>query len=197
MKKKNLFLTVLALALVLSATVGSALAYFTANASAEGKVPIKLGGGTHMDEEVGEWTKHVTIRYDKGDDPDNPNTQPVYVRFRAFGPSYDNGDAALTVTGEGWTLAEDGWYYYTQALGPDSAPAVIDVKIAEMTRAQYDKFLKEGDGLDVVVVYESAPVLYYSDGSPMPPTTSDIWNQKLQSTEQTFKTAGSGPEGGE
>ena len=77
------------------------------------------------------------------------------------------------------------------------APAVIDVKIAEMTRAQYDKFLKEGDGLDVVVVYESAPVLYYSDGSPMPPTTSDIWNQKLQSTEQTFKTAGSGPEGGE
>ena len=194
MKRKSFVLTVLVLALVLSATIGSALAYFTANASAVGSVPIELGGGTRMEEEVGSWSKTVTIRYDTGD-PNN--TQPVYVRFRAFGPSYDGGDGALTVTGEGWTQSGD-WYYYSQALDPEHADASpISVQIAEMTRAQYDKFLEEGDGLDVIVVYESAPVLYNADGSPMDPRTPEIWTQKVVQTRDTFNAAENGPEGGE
>lgn len=194
MKKKNLFLTALALALVLCAAVGSAWAYFTANASAVGRVPIELGGGAQIEEEFGEWTKTVTIRYDTGD-PNN--TQPVYVRFRAFGPSYEDGFGSLTVAGEGWTQLGD-WYYYGQALDPEHTDAgAISVKIDVKDRAQYDKFLDEGDGLDVVVVYESAPVLYNADGSPMDPTAEEIWSQKVVRTEDTFEPAQSGPEGGE
>lgn len=196
MKRKSFVLTVLVLALVLSATVGSALAYFTANASAGGSVPIELGGGTQMKEEVASWEKRVTISYDQGTDPENPNTQPVFVRFRAFGPSYDTGDGALTVTGDGWTRVGD-WYYYSQALDPEHPDAsLITVAIKEMSRAQYDKFLEEGDGLDVIVVYESAPALYKEDGSLMDPWAEAVWTQKVVSTESTFTPGESSPEGG-
>lgn len=193
MKRKSFVLTVLVLALVLSATVGSALAYFTANASAEGSVPVKVGGGTQMKEEVGSWQKVITISYDTSD-PNN--TQPVYVRFRAFGPTYSNGEGALTVTGDGWTQVGD-WYYYNQALDPEHPDAsLITVAIKEMSRAQYDKFLEEGDGLDVIVVYESAPALYKEDGSLMDPWAEAVWTQKVVSTRSTFTPGESSPEGG-
>lgn len=189
MKKKSLFLTVLVLALVLSAAVGSAWAYFTANASAQGSVPIELGGGSKMDESFASWTKTVTITYDLGED--GTNTQPVYVRFIATGPVYKDGSSALSyVAGENWVQQGDYWYYKLP-LSPENMNAdTMQVAIKEMPEAVYDEFLEEGDSIEVLVAYEFAPVLYDADGNPLEATDPDIWDQPLKTTQQTFTEGG-------
>ena len=52
MKKRTLILAVLAVVLVLSASIGSAVAYFTTYATARGGYVIHLGGRTEIEEDI-------------------------------------------------------------------------------------------------------------------------------------------------
>lgn len=152
MKGKNLALALLALAMVLGAGIGTAMGYFTAYTEARGAVPLRLGGaggGTSMQEDVSAWTKRITVTNDAG-------AVPVYIRARAFCGS------AYTLTYDwdaGWYDGGDGYYYFSEILSGGASTAQLRVKIGNIPEQA-----EQGDSFDVVVVYESTPVLYGEGG---------------------------------
>lgn len=158
--KKHVYLAAAALVLAGSLTVGKAAAYFTTYATATGGAEVDLGfTRTEPNEEVYDWTKHVQI--------DNTGDYACYVRVKAIaGEKFQSG---LVISGEGWTLGDDGYYYYK------------DLIPAGQSTPQTDQLLVKIDNMDsqedfnVVVVQECAPVLYDENGNPY----AD-WNQKLE-----------------
>lgn len=152
MKCKNILLSAAAGMLILSAGAGSTWAYFTTYTEARGGYPIQLGSQSRVEEEVGEWTKHVTVSNDEN------SSQPVYIRVKAFSGS----QYALTYSSSGaWSPGEDGYYYYSGIVEPGGTTEVLDIKIEGVPADA-----KEGDSFNVVVIYESTPVCYQEDGIP-------------------------------
>lgn len=149
MKHKFLLPAALTLALILGVSVQSAMAYFTTYASAEGGYSIALpGSDTDVGEDFSSWQKRVVVSNAEG-------SMPVFVRARAF-----SGDAyTLTYSGEGWAPGEDGYYYYNAMLAGGEVTAELLVHIDGVpTGAQ------PGDNFNVIVVYETTPVLYDEAG---------------------------------
>ncbi len=182
MKRRNLILTVLILALVLSAGIGSAWAYFTTFAEAKGGMALELGYKTEFEEEVTEARKVVNIHYNTAG---GENSQEVYVRVRAWSP--DGEKYPLSVAGDGWQLTGDWWVYLTP-LGPealDAAPLTIQIGGLEK-----DDLAQLGDSINVAVVHECAPVLYETDGTPVPATDGRIWDQQLIVANKTASEGG-------
>lgn len=162
MKKKTVYLAALALVLTLSASIGSAMAYFTTHVEAEGRYRLELGNETGIDEEFSDWTKHVTIR-------NTSESQPVYVRVRAFaGSEYEL--SYLDASGK-WTPGADGYYYYSNILNAGEAADMLDIRISNVPEE-----LKESVSFNVAVIYESTPVQYDENGDPY----AD-WSIKLDS----------------
>jgi len=173
MKKSKIFLTAisaLAAGMVLTATAGSAWAYFTTNTSASGSYALSLGNETRIVETYSEHTKHLVVT--------NEGTAPVYVRARAFSGSL----YGLAYTGEGWQAGADGYYYYNAAV-----PGITTAEDGTVTKSQttqldvlitFPEEAEEGDECNVVVIYESIPVQYDSDGNPLAPQAAD-WSGKV------------------
>lgn len=152
MKKKSIFLFALAVVLILATSISGTLAYFTTYAQAEGGYKIELGYNTEMHEEFSAWTKHVVITNKEG-------SQPVYVRVAAFsGSAYDllySDDSGL------WTLGDDGYHYYNEILYGGESTDELLIRIENIPADVLD-----GDSFNVVVIYETVPVLYDEDGKP-------------------------------
>ena len=148
MNKKKLILPLLAVILVLTATIQPALAYFTTYTRAKGGYTIHQGSTTTIDEEFDDWTKHLVITNKEG--------KPVFVRARAFA-----GEAfTLEYSGGGWSDGGDGWWYYNAPLAAgESTAGALDIRINNVPQATAEA------GFNVAVVYESTPVLYKPDGS--------------------------------
>lgn len=159
MRKKNILLAAMAAALTLSAGVGSAWAYFTTYAEAKGGYTIELGDRTTVEEEFSAWTKHVVVTSEEG-------SEPVYVRARAFcGSGY-----SLVYSGsDRWGPAADGYYYYSDILGGGESTDPLDVRIEDVP-AEVD----DAAAFNVVVVYETTPVLYREDGTPYADWTATL-----------------------
>ncbi len=162
MNKRKLAPAALALLLALTAAVPPALAYFTASVRADGGRQLRFGSNTDITEEFANWTKHATISAE-------PYTEPSYVRARAFS-AYET-----TISGEGWTDGGDGWFYYAtpvanlgegaeQPAGTVAATGPLDIVITvpDVQKGEVP------DGFDMPVVYESTPVRYNADGTPVP-----------------------------
>ena len=151
MKHKFLLPAALAFALILGVSVQSAMAYFTTYASAVGGYSITLSGSdTDMDEDFSGWQKRVVVSNTEG-------SMPVFVRARAF-----SGDAyTLTYSGEGWTPGSDGYYYYTPMLEGGAVTTELLVNISGVPED-----VQSGDNFNVIVVYETTPVLYNEAGEP-------------------------------
>lgn len=162
MGKKNGLLTAAAIMLILSAAIGSAWSYFTTYTEARGGYTVRLGDETTIDEEFSDWTKKVSIASEEG-------AEPVYIRAKAF----CGNEFQLIYSDESgkWTLGDEGWYYYSDILyGGETADTLL-VKIENIPEE-----VKDSDSFNVVVVYESTPVLYNEDGEPY----AD-WSVKLES----------------
>ena len=114
--------------MVTGTTVHQAIAYFTTYTAASGSAVLHLGFTTTIpDEEVSDWTKHVSIQ--------NTGDKECYVRVKAFvGELYE---AALTYTDTSgkWSAGEDGYYYYRDILAPDFNVIVVQ----ECTAVLYDE----------------------------------------------------------
>lgn len=151
MKKAKYFLVLLALVMVMTAGIGRAWAYFTTYASAKGVIPITLGDKTEIKEEFSRWEKRVTIVSDA-------NSEPVYIRAKAFG----SGSYPLVYSGEGWTIGEDGYYYYNEIVPGGGHTSVLSVKIENVPTED----VEDGTSFNVIVIYESTPVMYREDGTP-------------------------------
>ena len=113
MNKRKWFLLLLALVLVIGATVGSAYAYFTTYSTAKGGYIIHMGNETEIEEKALGSKKDITIRNKSESD------YPVFVRVKVFAGS------EITVTpvfsNEYWEKkTENGQdvYYFLNTLEP-------------------------------------------------------------------------------
>ena len=183
MKKMRYAVMALAVAAVMTAGLGQAWAYFTTYAAAEGGYTINLGDRTEITEHFLDWKKTVTVTNDQG-------AAPVYVRVKAFGPSTH----PLTYEGGGWTAGEDGYYYYGNPVPGGESTGPLEISIGNIPE---HKDPEDGDTFNVIVIYESTPVLYDKDGNALPAD----WNATLDVVTGTeavspFETGGTEEGGG-
>ncbi len=157
MKKRNLVITLLLFALVLFANIKPAMAYFTTYVRVQGGYPVSVGDTTTVEEEFSNWTKHVTIKNQKG-------SEPVFIRAKVIYKGLGGKDG-YTAQGNGWTAQQsDGYYYYGKsassltAVEGGASTAPLNVKITNLPKTP-----KESDTFSVTVVYESTPVRYNAD----------------------------------
>lgn len=161
MKKRSIFLGAFAAALAATATVGSAWAYFTTYAEAQGGYTISLGDETRVEEEFSDWTKHIAVTSAEG-------SEPAYVRVKAFsGSEYT---LVYSDKADKWSPGEDGYYYYEDIVEGGQTTEPLDVRIEDIP--------EDAEEFNVVVVHESTPVQYDEAGDPY----AD-WSVKLDSGE--------------
>lgn len=150
--KRRMILLVVAIALVLSMTVGLALAYFSDSTAAEGGKTVTLGGQTTIREEQRDNSKRIWIR--------NTGETDVVVRVVVYGPT------AIRYSGSGWTNSGDYWYYDSVLpVGEETDPIT----------ATWDVPKDLGDDYNVVVVQESDQVVYNASGSIVAPEADPAW----------------------
>lgn len=172
-------LALLAVGMVLAAGLGSANAYFTTYAEAQGGVTIHLGDRTEIDEEFSEWMKRVSVTSEE-------DSVPVYVRVKAFcGSEYMlryawEGDTwSETVQGTGSLVADSdtGYYYYTDILYGGQSTSQFLIQILNRDGEPIASGADASD-FNVVVVYESTPVLYDEAGNPYADWTGEVRTQR-------------------
>ena len=166
LNKKTLGLAGAAFFLTAGLSVGSAMAYFTTYTQVSGGVSLSLGTTSTIPEEtVEDWTKHVTI--------ENTGDIDCFVRVRAFaGSQYQD---SLVYSGENWSLAADGYYYYSEILSPGETSGELLIAIDNM---------ESNHSFNVIVVQESAPVIYDGDGNPI-----GDWDHILDSGENVYDSS--------
>lgn len=163
MKKKNLILAVLAVVLVLCASIGAASAYFTTYADAKGGYVIQMNYQSVIDESVEGNVKTVRIYNDRTGET---GTKPIFVRTRVFSGS----DSTLTFDydSKDWSMTEvvkDQEYlfdYQSALFSGDSPTSELKINVNVADGAD----VKPGDPIDVIVTCESVPAVFTADGSP-------------------------------
>lgn len=173
MNKRKLVLTFLVFALIISANIQPAIAYFTTFTYAKGGHPIYLRDTTRIEEQFSQQTKHVRIKSEA-------NSSPVWVRAKVF-YAYQ-GIEKITISGvndpskwqEGATDGNGYVYYnYSEPLPGGGTTEELTVKIE--TKSKETLTPDAGDQYDVIVVYESTPVRYDENGKEIPVD----WNAPL------------------
>ncbi len=153
MSKKTIGLLVVALLMVVSIGVGSALAYFTTYTKAKGGVELDLNfANTKIDEDVQKGEKILTVKNAEG-------AEAAYVRIKVVvAEQYKNSLLYSELEGvSNWTPGTDGYYYYSLILQPGEATTELFVNLTEINAT---------DDFNVIVIQESTPVLYKEDGTP-------------------------------
>lgn len=161
---------ILAVVLTAGSSIRPAWAYFTTYARAENGFPIRLGDITTIEETFQDWEKTVTIT-------NGADSEPVYVRAIAYcGSAYS---LIYTDASGKWSLGADGYYYYSDPLagGETADPLVIQIRDKDGNRVSG---VEDATTFNVIVMYESTPVLYNEDGTPY----AD-WNQVVDAGATT------------
>lgn len=181
MKQKSWILSLLALVLIACAMVQPALAYFTANTQADGRIPLHFGRKTEIEEKVDGLHKAVTIKNTGGDHPEYAD--PVWVRARAYvGQEYLQ---YLEVSGAGWSHnTEDGWWYYGEPLMPEVIKDDPSSKTSPLNVSLVNMPVDHGEehqfkDVNVAVVYESVTAYYDFDAAVQPAFKPADWTAKI------------------
>lgn len=178
MKRRNFILSVLALILIACAVISPTVAYFTANADAEGSIPISFQYRTVIEDSVVDWLKTVRIQNVLHPDPTDTTIEsdPIWVRARAFsGETYPLVEAPAAA-GD-WIKNSDGWWYYQRPLlaGEFTTGITFELTGFPSEAAEDINFTT----INVGVVYETTLVRYNPDG-----TTYADWTIKLNSVTE-------------
>lgn len=180
MKQKSWILSLLALVLIACAMVQPALAYFTANTQADGKIPLHFGRKTEIEEKVDGLHKAVTIKNTGGDHPEYAD--PVWVRAKAYvGQEYLQ---YLEVSGTGWTSVSDPddpdnpWWVFGTPVPVGGTAEVLNVSLVNMPADHGEEH--QFKDVNVAVVYESVTAYYNfdADGQPAGFKPAD-WTAKI------------------
>ena len=153
MKKNKLkiFLCMAALVMAMSVMIGTAMAYFTTYAEAEGGMTVDLGFAyTEIDEKVVNGKKQIVLS--------NTGETDCYVRVKALtGDAYKEGIVYSEPDGESlWTPGAEGFYYYNGIVAVGSNTSQLDVSFVLPTENQTD--------FNIIIIQESTPVLYDESG---------------------------------
>lgn len=165
-KHRYILLASLVVALVLGMGIAPAAAYFTDSSTTNGGLPISVKPGTDIKEWYASSLKEIEISNDQDADA------PVFVRARAY-----STPEADVETNQYWFDGGDGWYYYgtsADALTPlapgestsraDGKALNVHINWPEIESEDEPDGAVFGDNFNVIVVYESTPVLYEGVG---------------------------------
>ena len=155
--KKKICLTAIAAALLASLSIGTAMAYFTTYATAEGGVEIDLGfTETEINESVVDGQKEIQL--------ENIGAYDCYVRLKALtGDAYIDSLVYSEPSNERkWTPGPDGYYYYSDIVKPGEMTTQLNVEFA-FPSATDDTVPAD---FNVIIVQEHTPVLYDAEGNP-------------------------------
>ncbi len=162
MKKKIIFLTAACALLILTASAGTAFAYFSTYEKALGGYTLHLGDYEEYTEEFKDWTKRLVVTNKES------SYENVFVRAKAFAGS----EVSLKyIADESWTPASDGYYYYNGYLKPGQSTSELQVKITGIPQGV------DAKSFNVILIYESCSAKYTADGTPY----AD-WTEKVQAT---------------
>jgi hypothetical protein len=169
-KKKYVALLIVIAALVFSASIGGALAYFSTYTTAMGGYPVALDNNPTPEEWYKDGLKHLTIK--------NTGDGPIFVRAKAV---VTDGVTPEYQESANWTVnnlsgADDGagYYYYGKALEGKNAETEAEkitsellIKITFPTQPKIEGKTKYeiGDEMNVLVLFESVPAMYKADGT--------------------------------
>ena len=136
----------LAICLIAGAKAEGSAAYFTAYDSVNGGKTVAQVSTTTVTEKLEDLTKTVSV--------ENTGDVPCYARVKFFAGS----EISFAYSGDGWTLHDDGYVYYTPevAAGASTGELVATVVVPEGYEEDFN----------VIVVQESTPVLYNEAGEP-------------------------------
>ena len=165
MNRVNKLLITLSVAMLLIVSVPEALSYFSTYTYTKGGRKLSFANDSKIEEKMSGNTKKikVTANEDSGD---------IYVRVRVFAPDLPYLSIG-TITGTDWSQDGDYWVY-GKILKAGLSTSVLDVPI--VVDAEKAKDTNEGDQFHVIVIYESVPVKYNTDGSAKAPdwTSSEV-----------------------
>jgi predicted ribosomally synthesized peptide with SipW-like signal peptide len=152
---KKVIVTVFSLVLLLIASVGMTVAYFTDYESAKGGAVLKLSGQTELKETVEDNNKTISIK--------NVGKTDMIVRVKVIGDP-----KKLTFNaGANWidNREVDGWWYYGKILkgSPDGDNGESTTDLF----AGVSGTVGETD-FDIVVVHEASRTVYDVDGEGNP-----------------------------
>ena len=150
MKNKKLLLALLAVIMVLSVSIGPALAYFSTYTVAEGKKTVKVVPDTTITEKTRTESQKVLFVKNSGD-------APCFVRAKAFAPA---GVTLGTAGGNGWSAQNgEGFWVYGKVLMPGETTEELEIPISGIP-ATANEGANEGDSLNIAVVYESTTAIW-------------------------------------
>ncbi len=169
MRKRHIVLAILAVAFVLTSSIGTAVAYFTTFVTAKGGYVIHLANQSEIEEDYDKGVKTLSIK-----NTGESGKYPIFVRARAFAGE----DYILTprADSEGkWNLApsaplDTDYWYYTEAISGQASTTTMSI---EIKYADSNKEWKDGNERNIIVVYESTPAIFTSTGEP---DLENAWN---------------------
>ena len=163
MKNKMISLVACAGILVAGLSVKPAMAYFTDYASASGNIEIAVDDTHSTVEESGEGQQKIIVI-------DNDMVTKAFVRVQVVLP--EGITAAVDgekTSEEDWTL-KDGYYYYNKVLEGKSEATTEDSTSQLILNIDASGAVKTGENeyvdFNVIVIPESAKVLYDENGNP-------------------------------
>lgn len=168
--KKTIYLAAVAAFLAVGLSVGTAMAYFTTYAVAQGGYTIHLGRTeTEIEEKVDLIDPRKEIKLKNTGDFD------CFVRLKALTGNAFKENMKYTEPGaEGkWAPGADGYYYYSDVLKPEESTTQINVSFV-FPEEELPKF-------NVIIIQECTPVLYEADGTPY----AD-WNNKADVSQSVY-----------
>ena len=155
MKSKKMVIAAATLAMIAAASVGPAMAYFTATDSASGLAYVNLGD-TELtpNEEFDDTAKTVKVIT-----VENTGSYDVWVRVKVF-----SAVGITPVLGERWSEADsEGYYVYKDVVKAGETTDAIKFKVNLPTEGVTEASQPE---YNVIIVEEATRALYDEKGNP-------------------------------
>ena len=162
MKKRHIVLAILAVAFVLTSSIGTAIAYFTTFVTAKGGYVVHVANQSEIEETYDKGAKTLSIK-----NTGETGKYPIFVRVRAF--AGDDYIITPVADNEGkWNLNPSSplntdYWYYTEAVYGQASTTEMSI---EINYADSTKEWKDGNERNIIVVYESTPAIFTSTGEP-------------------------------
>lgn len=135
---RNKLIALIAAIMVISSSVGAALAYFSSYDQGAGEAKLVLGGTSEVTEEFKDNNKIITLK--------NTGETNIVVRVAIYGP---DGTAVTPVTPADWEQIGDYWYY-KHILAPGASASKINATINNIPVNE------DIENFDIIVAHESA-----------------------------------------
>lgn len=191
MKKKMISLVACAGILVAGLSVKPAMAYFTDYASASGNIEIAVDDTHSTVEESGEGQQKIIVI-------DNDMATKAFVRVQVVLPEGITA-AVDTNSSADWSL-KDGYYYYSKVLEGKSEETTEDSTSQLILNIDVTNAVQTGENeyadFNVIVIPESAKVLYDENGNPYADWSQATKYSNVDSDGSQDETDNVGVEGG-